>query len=113
MINRNYVIGISVALICLALRLSKPSPDDLAVHILNKCATYKEKVSIVTLASTGTGFHNTKNPIANLITFISDGRVKYHEGPVSTWVTLDGKTVAYGAIGLYKVPDCSQLRRTR
>lgn len=101
------------ALLFIAAFISKPTPDDIVTHALAKCSKPEEKA----MFALGLAFlfpkssqHSSLNPLAAVITSETKGRIVFHEGRFSSWVTLEGATIAYAALGVYKIPTCKQLR---
>lgn len=93
--------------------ISKPSPDDIIIHAINKCATDDERAMMaigLNFLAPQIGTRNSLNPLAAFITADTKGRVKFHEGRLSSRVTLGNKTVAFAAFGIYKIPSCKQIR---
>lgn len=93
--------------------ISRPTPDDIVIHIVNKCSTAEEKAMIgLGLAALSSEFNssNSLNPLASLVTATTNGRILFHQSSTSSWVTLEGTTIAYATMGMYKIPSCEQIR---
>jgi len=101
------------AVLFIAGYISKPSPDDIIIHAFNKCATAEERAMFavgLNFLAPQIGTRNTLNPLAAFVEADTKGRVKFHEGRLSSRITVGNKTVAYAAFGMYKIPSCKQIR---
>lgn len=113
MLKAGLLVSSLSAILFIAAFISKPTPDDIVTYALAKCSKPEEKA----MFALGLAFllpkssrHSSLNPLAAMITSESKGRIVFHEGRFSSWVTLEGTTIAYAAMGMYKIPTCKQLR---
>jgi hypothetical protein len=89
---------------------TRPSPADLVIYTARKCQNSLDDGFRAALPM-NIGILKTRKGVEflDVWTFLSRGRLVFHEGTLQSVITLDNKVIARAGMGLYLVPSCEDL----